>query len=128
MSRRLPAVSVNQLTVGPGATVQLAGADANIVHNEYLDAGERSELVELVRELRAGLAARGSLLPESALNQAVTLVAIAEDEGKKEKPSRKAVAEVLKSLRNIAEGAAGSLLAASVQDKLFAFIKSLLGG
>jgi hypothetical protein len=75
MSRRLPVVSVSQLTVGPGATVQLAGNDANIVQNEYLNAGERNELEELVRELRQALSARGSLRPESALQQAVTFVA-----------------------------------------------------
>jgi hypothetical protein len=113
MSRRLPVVSVSQLTVGPGATVQLAGNDANIVQNEYLNAGERNELEELVRELRQALSARGSLMPESALQQAVTLVAIAEGKARKEKPSRKTVAEVVKSLRNIAEGAAGSQLSSS---------------
>jgi hypothetical protein len=76
----------------------------------YVNAGERNELEELVRELRQPLSARGSLMPESALQRAVTLVGIAEDEARREKPSRKTVAEVVKSLRNIAEGAAGNQL------------------
>jgi hypothetical protein len=128
MKRRIPAVNVNQLTVGPGATVQLAGNDANIVHNEYLNTTERNELAEIVHELRTMLAERGSGLPLSEFNEVTTLIAIAEDEASKEKPSKKIVTEIVKTLRNIAEGAVGSLLAASVQDKLFAFLKILLGG
>ena len=70
----------------------------------------------------------GSILSESSANQAVTLIAVAEDEAAKGKPSKKIVVEALKTSRNVTEGAAGSLLAASVQDKLLALIKVLLGG
>src|SRR5262249_32444983 len=52
--------------------------------------------------------AAGSILSESSANQAVTLIAVAEDEAAKGKPSKKIVVEALKTSRNVTEGAAGS--------------------
>ena len=66
-------MSVSSL-LAPARQCNLAGNDANIVQNEYVNAGERNELEELFRELRQALSARGSLRPESALQQALTFV------------------------------------------------------
>jgi Pentapeptide repeats (8 copies) len=126
--RQIPAVNVGQLSVGAGATVQLAGGNASITDQEHLDASERNQLAELVHELRLALAERDRSTPLGAFSQVSTLIAIAEDEAAKDKPSKKAVLEVLKSLRNITEGAIGSLLASATQEKLFTLLRILMGG
>jgi hypothetical protein len=113
-------ISLENVTIGEGAVVQVAGHDGRITtkQEDVLSERERAEIASFCRELTAALRVSDAEVPPEVKDRIVSGIALAEDEIRKPVPSRKSAREILHTLRNITEGGIGSIWAAAAWTKL----------
>jgi len=113
-------ISLENVTIGEGAVVQVAGHDGRITpkQEDVLGERERAEIAGFCREMTAALRVSEAEMPPEVKDRIVSGIALAEDEIRKPVPSRKSAREILHTLRNITEGGIGCIWAAAAWAKL----------